>query len=284
MMIKIFSLSLARSLSLSLRSDNDVMMIKIFSLSLSHARARARALSLSLSLSVSFSLIDVMIMIMKMSALGGECERARGERKIRGEGGGGQPGIVLATRNCGLMYPPARSVWKKFLSIRGESAFSTARRDFQWPTSPKERPEQASSYDGVQSGDYRALQAGHRQDKLFIRRVCMIIGVVARSPAPPAGPPCCGLAGLLCGLPRVGGLLRLPRGLLFRSPAPPAGPPCCGLGGLLRGLPRVGGLLRLPRGLLFRRPLCALVRAMTALCRACPRERARLARPAPRPA
>jgi len=31
-----------------------------------------------------------------MSALGGECERARGERKIRGEGGGGQPGIVLS--------------------------------------------------------------------------------------------------------------------------------------------------------------------------------------------
>ena len=44
---------------------------------------------------LSFSLIDV-IMIMKMSALGGECERARGERKIRGEGGGGQPGIVLS--------------------------------------------------------------------------------------------------------------------------------------------------------------------------------------------
>ena len=39
----------------------------------------------------------------------------------------------------------------------------------------------------------------------------MIIGVVARSPAPPAGPPCCGLGGLLCGLPRVGGPLRLPR-------------------------------------------------------------------------
>ena len=34
----------------------------------------------------------------------------------------------------------------------------------------------------------------------------MIIGVVARSPAPPAGPPCCGLGGLLCGLARVGGL------------------------------------------------------------------------------
>ena len=31
-----------------------------------------------------------------MSALGGECERARGERKIRGEGGGGHPGIVLS--------------------------------------------------------------------------------------------------------------------------------------------------------------------------------------------
>ena len=86
----------------------------------------------------------------------------------------------------------------------------------------------------------------------------MIIGVVARSPAPPAGPPCCGLGGLLCGLPRGGGLLRLPRGLLFRSPAPPAGPPCCGLGGLLLGLPRVGGLLRLPRGLLFRRPVVRL--------------------------
>jgi hypothetical protein len=41
---------------------------------------------------LSFSLIDV-IMIMKMSALGGERERARGERKIRGEGGG-------AARNC----------------------------------------------------------------------------------------------------------------------------------------------------------------------------------------
>ena len=88
-MIKIFSLSLARSLSLSLRSDNDVMMIKIFSLPLSHA--------LSLSLSVSFSLIDV-IMIMKMSALGGECERARRERKIRGEGGGG------AARNCFVLF------------------------------------------------------------------------------------------------------------------------------------------------------------------------------------
>ena len=73
-------------------------------------------------------------------------------------------------------------------------------------------------------GDYRALQAGHRQDKVFIRRVCMIIGVVARSPAPPAGPPCCGLGGLLCGLPRVGGLLRLPRGLLFRRPVVRLGP------------------------------------------------------------
>ena len=89
MMIKIFSLSLARSLSLSLRSDNDVMMIKIFSLPLSHA--------LSLSLSVSFSLIDV-IMIMKMRALGGECEPARGDRNIRGEGGGG------AARNCFVLF------------------------------------------------------------------------------------------------------------------------------------------------------------------------------------
>ena len=95
-MLPIPRLSLARSLSLSLRSDNDVMMIKIFSLPLSHARARARSLSLSLSLSVSFSLIDV-IMIMKMSALGGECERARGERKIRGEGGG-------AARNCFVLF------------------------------------------------------------------------------------------------------------------------------------------------------------------------------------
>ena len=52
----------------------------------------------------------------------------------------------------------------------------------------------------------------------------MIIGVVARSPAPPAGPPCCGLGGLLRGLPRVGGLLRLPRGLLFRRPVVRLGP------------------------------------------------------------
>jgi hypothetical protein len=37
-------------------------------------------------------------MIMKMSALGGECERARGERKIRGEGGGG------AARNCFVLF------------------------------------------------------------------------------------------------------------------------------------------------------------------------------------
>ncbi len=97
MMIKIFSLSLSHALSLSISLSLSLSLSLARSLARSHFLSLSLSLFLSLSLSLSFSLIDV-IMIMKMSALGGECERARGERKIRGEGGGG------AARNCFVLF------------------------------------------------------------------------------------------------------------------------------------------------------------------------------------
>jgi hypothetical protein len=127
-----------------------------------------------------------------------------------------QPFLHFSLRSWAYCYPPM---------LTTVAPSSTERLDFQSPPSPKERPEPASSYNSVRSGDYRSLQApcwAKAGSTLHPRQE-------GRSkPGTPGGP----------------ALLRPPKPARRRPPPPPTRPAVPPSG--CASWPRLAGLAELP--------------------------------------